>query len=150
MDIAALGGDKIYGERDFLIWDSAMTEKGSDVLDVFNRQALLSGQRLPIIMIGGQDVGSHGNLRKILEDATGGWWHGDFHEPSSFIHFSDEYQELNDIPYAAQGLKCDHDWERCGNENKFASRCWINRKDIIPPMEQQEHPGSQVKWHPGW
>ena len=46
---AALAGNGIYGERDFMLWDSSMTEKDGKAQDVFLRQALLSGQRVPIL-----------------------------------------------------------------------------------------------------
>ena len=144
--VASLGGSDIYGERDFLIWDSAMTEKDNDHLDVFNRQALMSGERIPIIMIGGDD---HRSLRKTLEDAIGGWWHGNFYNPEDFLHQSDEYDDLNEIPYASQGLSCSKIWDKC-NENKFSARCWIDRKDFMPELKQAEKPEGQVSWHPGW
>ena len=46
---AALAGNGIYGERDFMLWDSSMTEKDGKAQDVFLRQALLSGQRVPVL-----------------------------------------------------------------------------------------------------
>ena len=39
----------MYGEGDIMEWDSAMTEKGNTV-DLWNKQAILSGERVPIIL----------------------------------------------------------------------------------------------------
>ena len=152
MDIpikGALGGAYIYGERDFLIWDSAMTEGNNDAHDVFIRHSLMNGERVPVIMIGGQGANSHSNVRKALQDATGGFWHGDFHEPDGFIHLSDDVEDLNVLPYPSRGLKCEVQWDNC-KIDRFASSCWIDRKDVEPSMKQSNKVPSQVNWHPGW
>jgi hypothetical protein len=41
-------GGNFYGETDIIEWDSGMTEKGPAV-DLFNKEAILSGECVPII-----------------------------------------------------------------------------------------------------
>ena len=45
----SIGGKDLYGEADIMEWDSAMTEKGNTV-DLWNKQAILSGERVPVIL----------------------------------------------------------------------------------------------------
>ena len=127
-----------------------MTEGNNDAHDVFNRQALMSGERVPIIMIMNNGDMSHKNLRKALEDAIeGGWWHGDFHEPENFIPYSDEVDDIDRIPFTTKGLKCNNEWDVC-MKDRYASKCWLDRNDITPAVHQLEKVPSQVSWHPGW
>ena len=45
----SLGAATLYGETDFLVWDRSMTKKDRGSKDLFNKQALLSRERVPII-----------------------------------------------------------------------------------------------------
>jgi hypothetical protein len=53
----ALAAGDIYGKDvDILLWDSGMTEKGDLHSDVFARQALISGNRVPALWSGSKTV----------------------------------------------------------------------------------------------
>jgi len=141
---SSLGGSSIYGERDILIWDSSMTEKDAGAVDMFCRQALMSGDRVPIIL--GAEICT--NLRKVLEGA-GGFWTGSMTNVQDFFPYSDEADDINNLPYHTQGLQCKNDQDLC-KEYKYNSKCWIDRTDFSPEKKQNEKPGGQANWHPGW
>ena len=44
-----LGEGSVYSEKDFLVLDSGMTEKDKEDKNLFNKQAILTGERVPII-----------------------------------------------------------------------------------------------------
>ena len=48
---SAMAGADIYGESDLMIWDSQMTERHAGAHDLFNRQAILSGERVPVLLM---------------------------------------------------------------------------------------------------
>jgi hypothetical protein len=64
---SSLGSKSIYGDKvDMIVWDSSMTEQGSDAIDLFARQALLGGKVPPIIW------GGHFSVLKDLHINAGG------------------------------------------------------------------------------
>ena len=69
---AALAGVSVYGEKDFVLWDSSMTEKDGRAQDVFHRQALLSGQRVPILFDLGGGRGTMDRLHNEVGAHVGG------------------------------------------------------------------------------
>jgi hypothetical protein len=145
----ALGAGSLYGsEIDLLLWDSGMTEGSYEHLDLFMRQGVLGGNRVPVIWGGSYellrmwhelvdlDVGEFGNAQDGIPTVT------------------DETQALT-LPYAARYMKCAPDRQDvCSNEPSFCSVCWIPRDDIADPKalfhSLADKPGGQVKWHPGW
>lgn len=126
-----LGGGDLYGEADILEWDSGMTEKGSPV-DFFNKQGILSGERVPVIM---SDY--HFDIMKETNNTA---WMGQYINDGSMIPVT-TLENADTIPYAARWLS--------GQEEKYNAICWEPRSDVTPPITQQPHPGSQVSWHPG-
>lgn len=127
----SMGGGDLYGEADILEWDSAMTEKGPAV-DLFNKQAILSGERVPVIM-----TDFH---FKIIEETKGTAYMGQYiGDKSIFPQTTLENQDT--IPYAAQWFD--------EMKDKYNAVCWEPRSDFDPPVAQKDHPGSQVGWHPG-
>jgi hypothetical protein len=127
----SLAGGDLYGETDFLEWDSGMTEKGGPV-DLFNKQAILSGERVPVIM--------NDFFFNIMEESDDSAWMGRW---LSTIDLFPEttYENADDQPWAAR-------WYN-QKEEKFNAICWEPRSDFTPETVQNEKPGSQVGWHPG-
>ena len=145
----ALGAGSIYGsEIDLLLWDSGMTEPTPAHIDLFIRQGLLGGNRVPVIWGGNFEV-----LTQLHEHADVDV--GDFGTGTDgIIVVTDETQALS-VPYAARFMKCDHDRQHlCDAEPRFCAHCWIPRDDLPNPEKLFDKidakPGSQVKWHPGW
>ena len=131
----SLAGGDIYGETDFLEWDSGMTEKGSPV-DLFNKQAILSGERVPVIM--------NDYFFDILEETNGTAWLGryiQYNEKNLFPETT--WENYSSQPYAARWF------EEKEKSEKYNAICWEPRSDFTPMKPQREHPTSQVGWHPG-
>jgi hypothetical protein len=124
------GGD-MYGEADILEWDSGMTEKGPPV-DMFNKQAILSGERVPVIIT---------DIHMDVNEETGGLAYMGQYMNDKSIFPQTTLENVNTIPYAAQWFDEKHD--------KYNAICWEPRNDFQPPTKQNASPGSQVGWHPG-
>jgi len=143
---AGMGSGSIYGDEvDILLWDSGMTESASEHIDIFYRQALLAGNRVPVLW------GGPFNLLKMLHeeaDVDVGEWG----TAMDGIPEVESVEQAKDLPWAARYLKCKTEVEDiCKEEPRFCSKCWIDREDnIVPEAEQRDSPRGQVKWHPGW
>jgi hypothetical protein len=127
-----LGGGDFYGETDLLEWDSGMTEKGPAV-DFFNKQAILSGERVPVIF-----NEYHFN---IMAETNGTAWMGKGIWDLSMMPTT-TFENQDSIPYAARWMD--------QKEEKYNAVCWEPRSDFTPVKKQASHPGSQVGWHPGF
>lgn len=141
-----MGSRHIYGDEiDLFLWDSGMTENGKPHhIDLVLRQALMSGNRVPVIW------GGPFELLKLYHeecDADVGEWGNGF---SGLPETVDEKQ-AETLPWAARNMVCAKEREDLCNENRYSSTCWIDREDgIKPKQEQRDRPRGQVKWHPGW
>jgi len=97
----SLASGSLYGEKDFLLWDSSMTEKPTEDQDLFNKQALLGGERVPILF--SSDPNN-------LEVETGGnLWYGSFLNWSNndFVPLTEDLDQVETLPLATQYVKCD-------------------------------------------
>ena len=118
----SLGARSLYGEEvDVIIWDSGMTEPGNSGFDLFARQALLGSNRAPVLYHGTK------NILTRLHEETGAdiffMGNGDLGIPTTI----DEKQVLT-LPWATRYMKCDKQRkDLCGNNNKFKTKCWIER-----------------------
>ena len=141
---SALGSADIYGdEMDFLVWDSGMTEGGDGrAVDMFGRQALL-GHRVPVLWHLNENF-----LELYHEHCDADV--GQYGTASLGIPISENETHVETLPYAAQYMACDQEHGQMCNENKFHAICWVDRPDVTPPTKQNEKPGSQVSWHPGF
>ncbi|KAG7356197.1 hypothetical protein IV203_000883 [Nitzschia inconspicua] len=151
---AGLGSGSIYGDEvDLLLWDSddladdeGMTEKDNpEHIDIFYRQALLAGNRVPVIWGGPFEL-----LKMLHEEAdvdVGVWG-----QATDGIIEVESAGQANNVPWAARYMKCKPEvQDLCNNEPRFCSTCWIDRDDgIKPEAKQLDRPRGQVKWHPGW
>jgi hypothetical protein len=140
----AIGMASIYGpDIDFLMWDSAMTEPDQGSVDLFARQGLLGGHKVPFLYSLPYDV-----LRKLHEhaqvDVAG------MGDAMTGIPEVEEFDLLEKEPYARRYLRCGTEIKKTHCQpNFFNSVCWIDRDDFTPAKEQLSHPGSQTGWHPG-
>lgn len=143
----SLGSKDIYGsDIDILIWDSGMTEISKAAQSLFVRQALMSPGKVPVVW--GPDISVLAEIHRATNADVGEMGMADSGVP--VIHSKEQAET---VPYALRYMKCAHDMvDLCKGEPKYCAKCWIARDDIDtsdwPPM--QEHPGSQVSWHPGW
>lgn len=138
-----LGAGSIYGpDVDFLAWDSGMTEKENKALDVFMRQAILGGIKVPVIWsvfpkvattisaATGADIGCSGSARSGIEKST-------------------SIEKINSMPWAMRYLECSNELKTICRRNEYIGHCWIPRDDIKPPVKQDDKPGGRASWHPG-
>ncbi|KAL7493809.1 hypothetical protein ACHAWT_002711, partial [Skeletonema menzelii] len=142
---AVLAGGDIYGEKDFMVWDSSMTEKGA-LQDVFGRMMLLSGHRVPILFDIGGGKGFMDALRKEVGAHVGGVTSGNPH-----LAETESIEQAASLPHALQHLFCKGGVPTCGQTQfKYNATCWTDRVDVeTPPTEQNKGYGGQAKWHPG-
>ena len=130
----SLAGGDLYGETDILEWDSGMTEKGPGV-DFFNKQAVLSGERVPLIMTD--------YYFNIMEETKGTALMGRYILQNEKNIFPDTtFENAASQPYAARWMN--------QKEEKYNAICWEPRSDVEASTPQKEKPGSQVSWHPGF
>ena len=140
---SSLGAADIYGDEiDFMMWDSGMTEgRDGSAVDMFGRQALM-GHRVPVLwgLDGGflqmyhdkcdADVGYQGNADKGIPVTK------------SLAHAAS-------LPYATRYMKCESEINGMCASEKYHSKCWVPRPDVIPPVTQYDKAGGQASWHPG-
>jgi hypothetical protein len=124
---------------------SGMTEGQSEHIDVFYRQALLAGNRVPVLWGGPFKL-----LKMLHEEADVDV--GEWGSAMDGIPEVESVQQAQDLPWAARFLKCKPEAQDiCKEEPRFCAKCWIDREDnIVPETKQSDHPAGQVKWHPGW
>lgn len=120
---ASLGGADIYGDPDFMLWDSSMTERDMKPQDIFMRQALLAGQRVPIILDMGGGKGTMDRLYQGVGAHVGG---------------------VSSVTILPKFKHTTIDFE----EKKYNAACWTDRVDIQPDNQNPTY-GGQASWHPG-
>ena len=122
-----------------------MTEPGAEHVDVFYRQALLAGNRVPLLWGGPFEL-----LKMLHEEADVDV--GELGTAMDGIVEVESLEQAKSLPWAARFLKCKTEAEEvCKEEPRFCSTCWIDREDkIVPEAKQLDKPRGQVKWHPGW
>lgn len=141
-----VGSGHTYGEKDYIRWDSGMTEgRIMHNMDIFNKQAILGGERVPII--------STDNPLNLEKESNGTFWWGKMNNLPTFVPLTTGLDQVETVPLAAQYLKCADDVkELCadkGNPNKYHSVCWEPRSDYTPAMTQVNAAGGTASWHPG-
>lgn len=137
----SLGFKDMYGDKiDFMVWDSGMTEgRDAPALDMFCRQALFSGDRVPFLM----GAGSFGPLMDYNLNADVDF--GNFGPASDGLPICTDELQCDKFPWAARYMKCsDEAGQLCANK-KWQSNCWVERKDVTPTQKQDAAPGSQVR-----
>ena len=122
----ALAGGSIYGDADFVLWDSSMTEKDDRAKDLFMRQMLLAGKRVPILF----DLGNAAPVMKGLHDEVG-------------AHVGGIYDTTTHLLPKFRNTVIDF------QEKKYNAKCWTDRIDVTPEHTQNTKYGGQASWHPG-
>jgi len=145
---SAMGSADIYGKDvDLLIWDSGMTERIGEHIDLFFRQGLIGGDKVPVIWSAG---GNFPVLKMLHEEA--GVDVGEFGIGLDGVILTESEEQAKKLPFAVQYLMCDQEHaDVCKQHDKYCAKCWIPREDgVTPEAKQNEKFGSQVSWHPGW
>ena len=119
-----------------------MTESDGVAKDMFHRQALLGGSKVPVLWSMASDalqrlsvevdadVGYPGNGRGVLPKG-------------------ETLEEIEKMPWAVQYVECANELHSICRENEYKGRCWIERDDFTPWIEQNKEPGGRASWHPG-
>jgi hypothetical protein len=141
----AMGSAGIYGDEiDLMIWDSGMTERAPEHIDLFLRQALIGGKRVPAVWGGNFEL-----LRMLHEEADADV--GEFGFGTADLPVTESEEQMKSLPWAYQKMKCPADRADLCNSDRFSVTCWIDRPDGVKPKTPQlDRPLGQVKWHPGW
>ena len=140
---SAFAGGVIYGEKDILLWDSSMTERDPGASDTFQKQAIIGGERVPVIFdCPRQDIETEteGKIWLGTTDMNG--------NNLDHIETTDE-KEADTVPWALRWSKCSADRKDLCEAHKYNSVCWTKRKDVTPPTEQTDFVGGRAGWHPG-
>ena len=121
------------------------TEGQNEHIDLFLRQGLLGGNRVPVVW------GGTWELLKMLHDEADVDV-GEFGRATDGIVELETEEQAKTSPYASYGMKCSPSVQHlCTDEPRFCAKCWIDRDDgIKPQMQQQDSPRGQVQWHHGW
>ena len=147
---STMGGKDIYGEADIMIWDSQMTEREKGVHDLFNRQAILSGERVPVLLMP--------NMYDIEEqsDKSYTWGGGDVISTRSdfdtgLLEKTQDEEQAQTLPYAVRYMGCESGSDGLCKDHIYNSECWVRRSDYNPPkkIEMEKHVGGRASWHPG-
>jgi len=145
----SMASGSLYGDEvDILIWDCGMTEKGSpNHIDLFFRQGLIGGKRVPVIWSAG---GTFDILKTLHEECDADV--GEFGVGTDGIAETESDDQAATMPWAVQYMKCaDGANDVCKKHNHYCANCWVTREDGIKPEEEQQAKyGGQVSWHPGW
>lgn len=126
-----------------------MTEVETEVMDLFMRQGILSGQKVPFLWIN-QDFGRffkaeiYNYLGQECDADVGVFGTG----MRGITHIT-AVEEANKMPWAAQYLSCDSSIIHDCKEHEYMSTCWIDRADATPIAKQNEYVGGRAGWHPG-
>jgi hypothetical protein len=175
---AAMGSGSIYGDEvDLLLWDSGelsqafrrstsektghltvssisnlsigMTEGQKEHKDIFMRQGLIAGNRIPVVW--GAPWGNTFELLQMLHENAdvdiGNWGMA-----SDGVIVVESVEQAKSVPWASRYMNCKEEaGDICKEEPRFCAHCWIDREDgIKPETDQLKSPKGQVKWHPGW
>ena len=144
----SFGQGSLYGERDLIFWDSQMTENDAGSRDFYNKQALLNGERVPVLITN--------NVYNLDEEMNGHLWHGDIKRGHDALPLTEDIEQALNVPYAGRYMKCGpiaNELNLCGdkrNPNTYNSQCWVDRSDFTPSIGQNDKTSGRAGWHPGF
>lgn len=125
---SALGGADIYGEADIMMYQGQPEDVS--IMDFFHRQAILSGERVPILLTPSVKL-----LREATEDSI---WAGNLQPGASFCSSSRIESGKFIVPKvkSCKYVVCtDEAASRCDKQN---SVCWVDRPDVSKEMAEQD------------
>jgi len=141
----ALAGADVYGEADIFwhIVEDATTDDGTQhetmgQVDLLHRQAILSGERVPVILTP--------NPANLVVDTENAVWMGNLLPGADFCErtvYKDGETVVPSVP-ACRYVHCDADAD-CDVHN---SVCWVERSDQTPQTEQRKDVGHQDEGYP--
>ncbi len=142
----SMGQATLYGEKDFLMWDSEMTENNREDPDLFNKQALLGGERIPILF------GSKPN--NLETETSGNLFFGSRMDGKDVMPLTTGLDQVDELPWATQYQTCEANAiDLCSGRDKtlkYDAYCWVDRSDYTPAKKQVTNGvPSQASWHPG-
>ena len=137
----ALGGDTIYGPKDVMLWDSSMTETGGMHQELFHRQMLLTGHRVPILL----DMGNGKITMDRIHEEAGAHVGGITSGTPSILATTKSLEQVESLPFALRHLFCDKGVSTCTEQKyKYDAHCWADRVDVPdPPKKQNEGYGGK-------
>ena len=140
----SLGSGDLYGkEIDILVWDSSMTENSDEAYDFYVRQAVMAGNRVPVLMGGMPNVLMY--LGKNINFPVGSFGVGTGGVPEIT-----DGNMAESVKWMARYLRCNGETHGLCREREYNGTCWIDRDDYTPTTTQQKEPGGRASWHPGF
>jgi hypothetical protein len=137
---ASLAGQTIYGEKDVMLWDSSMTEKSVGAQELFMRQMLLTGHRVPRLLDVGGGKGTMDRIHQESGAHVGGLTTGN----PSILAQTTSVEQAETLPFALRHLFCASGVQTCSDAKyKYTAECWTERVDVEPAKTQNEKYGSQ-------
>ncbi|KAL9181799.1 hypothetical protein ACHAXT_012142 [Thalassiosira profunda] len=136
---ALAGMDLRNKETDWIMWDSRMTERVPAIAHFFFRQAIIAGNRSPVLMAEGMGVNEFHNHAGAAVCGQGMGW----------VPVTVSAEQVKDVPWAAQYLQCARGSTVDCNAHQYTAGCWVEREDFKPPTGQNPLVGGQAGWHPG-
>jgi len=128
---------------DMLLWDSGMTEKEGRARDMFFRQGILGGGKVPMLLAASPRDDIIGMLNEHADADV--LMFGD----QSVLPKTETLEEVAKLPWAVQYVRCGSEISGICRDNEYAGECWIERDDFQPPTKQDKTIGGRAKWHPG-
>jgi hypothetical protein len=106
-------------ETDWIIWDSSMTEKSPEIVNFFFRQALISGNRSPVLMGDNARLNEFHDIAgaAIAASAANGW-----------VPVTENDEQVMTLPWAAQWLQCSRTATTDCKSHEYTAGCWVERE----------------------
>ena len=126
---SALGGADIYGEADIMWYYSPRRQETKGQLDLFHKQAILSGERVPVLLTP--------DPVNLDVESNGAAWIGNLQPGAEMCELSTQ-ETWESLPTACQLVHCPDNtnmWP-CA---EFNSVCWEPRVNLEPPVQQDEY-----------
>lgn len=120
-----------------------MTEGEAEARDMFFRQGILGGGKVPVLAA----ASPRNDVMKLLNEVADAdiVMIGDH----TVMKQAETLDEVMALPWAAQYVSCGTEISGICRQNEYVGRCWIDRDDVTPPRKQKGEPGGRAKWHPG-
>ena len=120
-----------------------MTETVAAAHEVFLRQALQSGKRVPVLW----GFGAARMYPSMAAMHTQGAGIGEFGTAMSGVSQTTDDKQAETLPYSMRYITCGGQ-AKCP-AHKFKGECWVDRPDFKPEVKQGAV-GGRASWHPGW
>lgn len=117
-----------------------MTEGNLAHQDIFIRQAILGGNRVPVIW--GPDISLLQVFHKHADADVGQMGKG---TDAIITTNSVKQVKRKQVPYASLYMECDESMKEYCSSEKYCSTCWIDREDGITPKAKQVSKDNSAK-----